>query len=163
MCFPSLFIQTIVEVYRSKSKAHNLFFPVFIYKVLLFLGINSFPFIKLVHITAPMEATFIRQRQVQMKSAKPSTWTSKRPRGEASTTAPTSGDQAAAEEIHVDPIATADPTVAPLSLCSMMETFMTTQKTHGQLIDELLTKVATLRANFTEYRSAFPLPPPFDP
>ena len=63
----------------------------------------------------------------------------------------------------MDPIATADPTVAPLSLRSMMETFMTTQKTHGQLIDELLTKVATLRANFTEYRSAFPLPPPIDP
>ena len=98
-----------------------------------------------------------------MKNAKPSTWTSKGPRGEASTTAPTSSDQAAAEEIHVDPIATADPTVAPLSLRSMMETFMTTQATHGQLIDELLTKVAILRANFTEYRNAFPLPPPFDP
>ena len=63
----------------------------------------------------------------------------------------------------MDPIATADPTVAPLSLRSMMETFMTTQTTHGQLIDELLTKVAILRANFTEYRNAFPLPPPFDP
>ena len=98
-----------------------------------------------------------------MKNAKPSTWTSKGPRGEASTTAPTSGDQDAAEEIHVDPIATADPTVAPLSLRSMIETFMTTQTTHGQLIDELLTKAAILRANFTEYRSAFPLPPPFDP
>ena len=150
-------------MYRSKSKAHNLFFPIFIYKVLLFLGLNSFPFLVLVHITAPIEATFIRQRQIQMKSAKPSTRTSKRPRGEASTAAPTSGDQAVVEEIHVDPIATVDPIVAPFSLHSTMETFMTTQATHGQLIDELLTKVATLRANFTKYRSAFPHPPPFDP
>ena len=46
-----------------------------------------------------------------MKSAKPSTGTSKRPRGEASTTAPTSGDQLAAEDILMDPTAVVDPTV----------------------------------------------------
>ena len=44
----------------------------------------------------------------------------------------------------------------------MMETFMTTQAAHRQLLDELITKVATLRADFAEYRSAFPPPPPFD-
>ena len=32
MCFPSLFIQIIVEVFRSIFKAHKLFFPVFIYR-----------------------------------------------------------------------------------------------------------------------------------
>ena len=130
MCFPSLFIETIVEVYRSKSKAYNLFFPIFINRVLLFLGLDSFPYLELVHITAPVGATFLRQRQAQLKSAKPSSGTSKRPRGEASTTASTSGGQLAAEEIHVNPIAY--PTVAlPLSLRAIMETFMTTQTTHG--------------------------------
>ena len=44
----------------------------------------------------------------------------------------------------------------------MMEYFMTTQTTHGQLIDELLTKVATLRADFAENRRDFPPPPPSD-
>ena len=44
-----------------------------------------------------------------------------------------------------------------------METFMTTQATHGQLIDELLTEVVALRVDFAEYRSAFPPPPPSDP
>ena len=39
---------------------------------------------------------------------------------------------------------------------------MTTQATHGQLLDELLTEVASLREDFAEYRSAFPPPPPFD-
>jgi len=57
----------------------------------------------------------------------------------------------------------ADPTVAPpLSLRAMMESFMTTQAAHGQLLDGLLTKVASLRANFMEYSSAFPPPPPFE-
>ena len=112
-----------------------------------------------------------------MKNAEPSTGTSKQPRVEASTTAPTTDDQHTvmdpAEEIDVDPIAavdlaadaeTDDPTVGPpLSLQAMMVTFMTTQAAPGQLIDELLTKVFAPRADFAEYRSVFPPPPPFDP
>ena len=76
-----------------------------------------------------------------MKSIEPSTGTSKRPRGEASTTALASGDQPAAEEVHVDHIAamdlvgdddTVDPTVTPpFSLRAIIESFMTTQVAHG--------------------------------
>ena len=66
----------------------------------------------------------------------------------------------------VDPSSGADdvdPTVAPpLSLYAMMESFMTTQVAHVQFLDELLTKVASLRANFAEYRSTFPPPSPSD-
>ena len=106
-----------------------------------------------------------------MKSAKPSTGTSKGPRG-ASTAAPTSGDQPTIEEILVDPTVavdlaaddTTDPTVAPpLSLRAMMGTFITTQAAHRQLIDKLLTEVATLRVDFAKYRSAFPPLPPSNP
>ena len=61
MCFPSLFIQTIIEIYRSKSKAQKLFFPMFIYTVLNFLGLEDFPTLELVHIIAPIGATFLRQ------------------------------------------------------------------------------------------------------
>ena len=80
------------------------------------------------------------------------------------------------EEIPIDPIAVvakdnvdkvevktsdAEPTVPPpLSLRAMMETFITTQAAHGQLLNELITKVVALRVDFTEYRSAFPPPPP---
>ena len=77
------------------------------------------------------------------------------------------------EEIHVGPAATVDPVAnveindptvtPPLSPRAMMETFMTTQATHGQLIDELIIEVALLRADFAEYRSAFPPPPPSNP
>ena len=57
ICFLSHLIETIVEVHWSKSKAHNMFFPIFIYRVLLFLGLDSFPS----HITASIGATFLRQ------------------------------------------------------------------------------------------------------
>ena len=78
----------------------------------------------------------------------------------------------AIEETFVDPTTTVDPsggandvdpTVAPpLSLRAMMQSFMTTQATHGQLLDELLTEVASLREDFAKHRSAFPPPPPFE-
>ena len=37
-----------------------------------------------------------------------------------------------------------------------------TQAAYSQLLDELISEVAALRADFTEYKSAFPPPPPSD-
>ena len=62
-------------------------------------------------------------------------------------------------DLDADGAQTANPSVPlRLSLRSMMETFMTTQVAHGQL----LTEVAVLTINFDEYRSAFPPPLPLD-
>ena len=61
MCFSSLFIQTIVDLSRSKSKGQKLFFPMYIYRILRFLGLSDFPPLKLVQITTPIGATFLRQ------------------------------------------------------------------------------------------------------
>nr|POE58601.1 hypothetical protein CFP56_50189 [Quercus suber] len=73
-----------------------------------------------------------------MKSAKQSTETSKRPRGDVATT---SGAMPAIEETFVDPttamdpvggVETVDPTVAPpLSLRDMVYSIMITQAVHG--------------------------------
>ena len=136
MCFPSLFIQTIVDISRSKSKGQKLFFPMYIYGILRFLGLFQFSPLELIHITTSIGATFLRQRPTQIKSAKPSTGTSKRSQGEASTATPASGTMPIAKETFVDPTTTmdpssgvddVDPTVAPpLSLYAMMESFMTT-------------------------------------
>ena len=174
MCFPSLFIQTVVEIYRSKSKAQKLFFAVFIYRVLNFLGLKDFPTLELVHIIDPIGATFLKQQQAQMKSAEPSIRTLKRPRGEAFSAALASSDQFVAEEVHVDPTIaldlagdddeTTDPAITPpFSLRATMESFMTTQAAHRQLLDELITKLAALIANFSKYRSVFPPLAPSDP
>ena len=66
-------------------------------------------------------------------------------------------DPTAAVDPAGDDDKTTDPTVTPpLSLRATMESFMTTQTAHGQLLDELITEVATLIANFSKYRSVFP-------
>ena len=57
-----MFIQTIVDIYRSTSKAQKLFFPMYIYRILRFLGLLDFSPLELVHIIAPIGATFLRQQ-----------------------------------------------------------------------------------------------------
>ena len=60
MCFPSIFIQTIVDVSRSTSKSQKLFFLMFIFRILRFLWLSEFPPLELVHIIAPIGATYLR-------------------------------------------------------------------------------------------------------
>ena len=62
MSFPHLFIHSLIEVHRSSSIAHALFFLVFIHQILLHLGLEEFPASEPVHIIAPIGATFLRQR-----------------------------------------------------------------------------------------------------
>ena len=52
-----MLIQTIVDVSRSTSKSQKLFFPMFIFRILRFLWLSSFPLLELVHIIAPIGAT----------------------------------------------------------------------------------------------------------
>ena len=145
---------------------HHLFFLVFIYRVLNYLESENFAPLELVHITAPIGATFLKQRYAQRKLDEPSVSTSKRPRVDVVTA---TGDMSV-KEIHIDLTTAMDldttdskPNVPPpLSLRVMMEIFMMTQATHGQLLDKLLTEVATLRAGFSKSRCAFPPPTPFN-
>ena len=60
--FPHLFIRSLIEVYRSSSTAHALFFPVFIHRTLLDLGLVKFSVSEPVHIIASIGATFCKQR-----------------------------------------------------------------------------------------------------
>ena len=60
MSFPTLFIRSLVEVHRSSSAAHGLFFPIFIHRILLHLGLEDFPMTEPIHIIAPIGATFLR-------------------------------------------------------------------------------------------------------
>ena len=123
MSFPTLFIRSLVEVHRSSSKSHGLFFPVFIHQILLDLGLEDFPASEPVHIIAPIGATFLRQRAAQLKAS------SKRLRVESSIGAasrPPSGDPTAEE--YVDPTATMDPPPSSSndsSIRSMVDIVMT--------------------------------------
>ena len=80
--FPHLFIRSLIEVHWSSSTAYALFFPVFIHRILLHLGLVEFSAFEPVHIIAPIGATFLRQRATQMRAS------FKRPRVEPSGVAP---------------------------------------------------------------------------
>ena len=156
MCLPSLFICSLVEVHRSSSKSHGLFFLVFIQRILLHLGLEDFPASELVHIIVPIGATFLRQRVAQMKVS------SKRPRVESSSSA-TSQPPSIAEEF-VDPTAAVDPPPSSSSdsfIRSMLDTVMTVQVAHGQLLVDVLTELQALCTNLASARRSCP-PPPFD-
>ena len=60
LAFLIFFIRSLIEVHRSSSIAHALFFPVFTHRILLHLGLDGFPASELVHIIAPIGATFLR-------------------------------------------------------------------------------------------------------
>ena len=58
--FPHLFFRSLNEVHRSSAVAHALIHPIFIHRILLFLGLDDFPAGEPVHIIAPIGATFLR-------------------------------------------------------------------------------------------------------
>ena len=170
ICFPSLFIQTIVEVYRIKSRKQRLFFLVFIRRILDYLELEHFPCLDLVHLTTPIGATFLKHRFAQKKTFEPSASTTKRPRVESitedvptdpptkdvlinPTTAVPKDDDKDDANLDADVVG---PSITPHSLCEMMETFMMTQAAHGQLLDDLISDVVVLRADFAKYRRSFP-------
>ena len=139
MSFPHLFIRSLIEVHRSSSTTHALFFLVFIHRILLHLGLDEFPTSKLFHIIALIGATFLRQRATQMRDS------SKRSRVESSSVAPpppSSTSDAMAKEF-VDPTfaTTAVPppsTSDDSDIRRMLETVMTVQAAHGQILVDML-------------------------
>ena len=96
-----------------------------------------------IHIIAPIGATFLRQRASQLKAS------SKCPRVESSTgdasQPPSFGDLSVEE--FVDPTVVVDPppsTSSDSSLCGMLDTVITVQATHGQLLLDVLNELHAL-------------------
>ena len=158
--FPTLFIRFLVEVHRSSSTTHGFFFPVFIHRILLHLGLEDFPTSELVHIIAPINATFLRQRVAQMRAS------SKRPKVKSSTGAttqpPSSGQPTTKEFVNLTAAVNPPPFASDdSSICSMLDTIMTVQATHGQLLVDVLTKLQVLHADLVSVQRSLP-PPLFD-
>ena len=65
--FPHLFLCSLNEVHRSSAIGHALIHPIFIYRILLFLGLDGFPSSEPVHVVAPIGATFLRQRAAHLR------------------------------------------------------------------------------------------------
>ena len=58
--FPHLFLRSLNEVHRSSAIGHEFIYPIFIHRILLFLGLADFPSGEPVHVVAPLGATFLR-------------------------------------------------------------------------------------------------------
>ena len=67
--FPHLFLRSLNEVHRSSAIGHALIHPIFIHRILLFLGLDSFLSGEPVHVIAPIGATFLHQRAAQLRVA----------------------------------------------------------------------------------------------
>ena len=112
--FPHLFLRSLNEVHRSSAVAYALIHPIFIHRILLFLGLDDFPAGEPVHVVPPIGATFLRQRAAHMRAG------STRPRVEPSGTIPpppssigdamakASGAAAADANVDVPPLITSN-------------------------------------------------------
>ena len=80
--FPHLFLRSLNKVHRSSAIRHALIHPIFIHRILLFLGLVDFPASEHVHVVGPLSATFLRQRAAHLR-ADPSV-----PRGASSSSVP---------------------------------------------------------------------------
>ena len=65
--FPHLFLRSLNEVHRSFAVVHALIHPIFIHRILLFLSLDDFPASEPVHVIAPIDATFFRQRVAHLR------------------------------------------------------------------------------------------------
>ena len=95
--FPHLFLCSLNEVYRSSSIGHALIHPIFIHRILLFLGLADFPTGEPIHVVGPLGATFLRQRAAYLR-ADPSG-----PRGASSSDVPPPPSSKGAAAIDVPP------------------------------------------------------------
>ena len=69
--FPHLFLRSLNEVHRSSIVGHALIYPIFIHRILLFLGLADFPSSEPVHVVGPLDATFLRQRAAHLRADPP--------------------------------------------------------------------------------------------
>ena len=105
--FPYLFLRSLNEVHKSSAVGPTLIHPIFIHRILLFLGLADFPSGELVHVVAPIGATFLRQKATHLR-VDPS-----RPRGASFGVVPLPLSSTGADTAKTSSAATADVDVPP--------------------------------------------------
>ena len=156
--FPHLFLRSLNEVHRSSAIGHALIYPIFIHRILLFLGLANFPSSELVYVVGSLSATILRQRAAHLRAG-PSI-----SRGASSSSVPpppssigaaeTSG---AATATDVPPLTTSDDS----DIRCTLDLVLTVQAAQGQVLVDILDEIRGLRADLARFRSSSS-PPPFD-
>ena len=156
--FPHLFICSLNKVYRSSVVAYALIHPIFIHRILLFLGLDDFPAGEPVYIIAPIGATFLWQRATHLR-VDPT-----RPRGASSGVVPpphsstgvdATASGAAAVDVDVPPSTTLDDS----DIRPTLDHVLTIQVAHGQILVDVLDEISALRSELAQFRRSS-LPPP---
>ena len=159
--FPHLFLRSLNEVHRSSAVTHALIHPIFIYRILLFLGLVDFPASEPVHVVAPISVTFLRQRAAHLRAGsthprvEPSGAVPPPPSSTGDATAKASG--AAAADADVPPPTTSNDSYIRRTLNHVL----TVQVTYGQILVDGLDEICALQAKLAQFRRSS-LPPPFD-
>ena len=160
--FPHLFLHSLNEVHRSSAIGHALIYPIFIHRILLFLGLADFHFGEPVHVVTPLGATFLRQRAAHLRVDPLS------PRGASSGDVPpppSSTGAATAKTFGV--AATAATNIPPpttsddLDIRRTLDHVLTVQAAQGQILVDVLDEIRGLRADLARFQSSSS-PPSFD-
>ena len=157
--FPHLFLRSLNEVHRSSAIGHALIHPIFIHRILLFLGLADFPSSEPVHVVVPLGATFLKQRAAHLRVDPLD------PRGASSGDVPpppssTGGDAAetsGATAADIRPLTTSDDS----DIRHMLDCVLTIQTAQGQILVDVLDEIRGLQADLARFRCSS-LPPPFD-
>ena len=160
--FPHLFLHSLNEVHRSSTIGHALIHPIFIHRILLFLGLADFHSGEPVHVVTPLGATFLRQRATHLRVDPLD------PRAASSVDVPpppssTGGDAAetsgatAATAADMPPPTTSDDS----DIRRMLDHVLTVQVAQGQILVDVLDLIRGLQADLAWFWSSS-LPPPFD-
>ena len=157
--FPHLFLCSLNEVHRSSAIGHALIYPIFIHRILLFLGLADFPSSEPIHVVGPLGATFLRQRAAHLR-ADPLV-----SRGASSSSVPPPPSSTGAVEtsrgggaaIDVPPPTTSDDS----DIRRTLDHVLTVQAAQGQILVDILDEIRGLRADLARFRSSSS-PPPFD-
>lgn len=155
--FPHLFLRSLNEVHRSSAVGHALIHPIFIHRILLYLGLDGFPSGEPVHVIAPIGATFLRQRAAQLRVAPP------RPRGASSSSVPPPPSSTGTTTVETSGVAVdADAAVPPLTTSDdsdirrTLDHVLAVQAAQGQILVDVLDEIRVLHAELAQFR-----PPPF--
>ena len=161
--FLHLFLCSLNEVHRSSAVGHVLIHPIFIHRILLFLGLADFSSGEPVHVVAPLGTTFLRQRAAHLR-VDPSS-----PRGTpfgdvppppfstGADAAETSGGGGGGAATDVPPSTTSDDS----DIRRTWDHVLTVQAAQGQILVDVLDEIHGLRVDLARFRRSSP-PPPFD-
>ena len=159
--FPHLFLRSLNEVHKSFVIGHAPIYPIFIHRILLFLGLADFTFGEPVHVVAPIGATFLRQMAAHFR-VDPS-----RTKGASSSVVPPPSSSTSADTAETSGAAAADVDVPPpttsndLDIRCTLDHVLTVQAAQGQILVDVLDEIRGLRVDLAWFRRSS-LPPPFN-